>query len=123
MPTVDEHITIATLKEEFGDKVLTLDSKYQPEAAIAYHYSALHWVDAYLAKKCDKHPKNHGIRESWISRESLLKPIYSWYRHLATDSHSARYEGAKFTAQDIKDLKKDLADIKRQIVPIISPPK
>lgn len=113
MPNRDEHIRRAELNEEFGHIVTGLDSKFVYWAVVAFGYSALHWVDAFLAHKLGMHPPNHRARRNSLSTNSFLrKNIYKDYRQVMTDCQDARYEMHPFNKQEVKKTLKYLVSIK-----------
>ncbi|RKX32292.1 MAG: hypothetical protein DRP46_01505 [Candidatus Zixiibacteriota bacterium] len=116
MPTQKQHIKIANINEELGNLILTLENKYQPWAIVAYFYSALHWVDACIAKDYKRDPLNHHKRETYFPINSTLKKIYIEYHQLKSDSESVRYKSIKFNKKSITSIKNNyLGKIKRII--------
>lgn len=118
MPSKSDHIRRAKLNEEFGHHVLKGDQKYAYWAVVAFGYSALHWVDAYIDHKMGLHPRNHGTRLDFVSKDSLLKRhVHNDYRQVMTESQEARYEMHRFTKIDAQQVAADLANIRGHISP------
>jgi len=115
MPKQEEHIKKAKTNEEFGDYVLENAVQYNYWAVVAYHYSALHWVEAYIEKVFRKHCTTHNAREDYISRDSNLRTIYNEYHQLSTDSLNARYKIVRFVDADFTVIKSYLEKIKNKI--------
>lgn len=118
MPSKNQHIKRAYLNEEFAQEILSLDNKFMFWALVAFHYSALHWVDAYLAT-INEHPMSHYIRDKCLSRVSHLRKIYSKYHQLQTDSRDSRYNIHSFKARDISDARDYLYSIKSHLQSVL----
>ncbi len=115
MPNKSEHIKQAMINEEFGIEInKDLNKKYASWAVVTFFYSALHWVDAYLAT-CSYHPADHRSRQSWVSRESKLRKIHTNYRYLEDQSRNARYQLLKHSPKQISNILQRLQDIKNYI--------
>ncbi len=120
MPSKDDHIKRAELNEEFGHFVLQDDRKYAYWAVVAFGYSALHWVDAYLDVKLGIHPRSHGTRLNCLSRDRLLRQhVYGDYRQVMTDCQEARYQMYRFTKSEAQQVAAFLANIRGYISPLI----
>ncbi|HEX5140341.1 MAG TPA: hypothetical protein VFX19_05335 [Dehalococcoidia bacterium] len=84
-------------------------------AAVLTFYSALHYIDSFLATR-GHHPRNHGERRGYISRLGPLREIYPDYRTLESRSRDARYGLLRITpalAQSLLD--RELSDVKHLI--------
>lgn len=114
MPSKNQHIKMAGLNEQFGEEVLSLEKRFNSWAVVAFFYSALHWVDAYLAT-LGYHPPRHVERNDRLRRESILRKIRSDYRHLKTDSVDARYNIRSFRDSEIQLVRGYLETIKAHI--------
>ena len=68
-------------------------------AVTALFFSALHYVDAYLATlgSVGVHPRTHAIRTSLVAKDAVLSSVRVEYEHLKTRSQDARYDLARFT--------------------------
>ena len=62
-------------------------------------YSAMHYVEAYLATT-NQHLRSHMTRDTVLGRDSVLKAIYSEYQDLKYYGYVARYEMHQFTKED-----------------------
>lgn len=105
---------MAGLNEQFGEVVLSQEKRFNSWAVTAFFYSALHWVDAYLAT-LGYHPPRHVERDNFLHRESILRRIHSDYRHLKTDSVDARYNIRSFRDSEIQLLRVYLETIKAHL--------
>jgi hypothetical protein len=118
-PTKDEHRAKAEHNEFLANE---LDNPFWDWAITGLFYSALHYVEAYLATK-GIHFRRHKLRDSWIYRDAALKPIYIDYRELQTESEDARYMEIVpltiFTQGDVQRLEVNLQAIKKVVIPLI----
>jgi len=105
MPTINQHKNKALMNEQLGEKLILEDRKFSQWAIVAYFYSALHWVDAYIAKELNLHPQDHHTRTSCINRISELRTLYAAYRHLQSDSRTVRYDAKSFPSKEISAIK------------------
>lgn len=102
MPSKDAHLKQAchnfSLFQSF-DK-----TQYPDWAATILFYTALHYVDAFLAIH-DQNPGSHVMRDRYIRTVNQLRPLYQSYCFMKNQSHNARYAPpTSFTPQDINDL-------------------
>ncbi|MEJ5226830.1 hypothetical protein [Thermodesulfovibrio sp.] len=77
--------------------------RYPDWAVTGLFYSALHLVEAFLAKK-GIHPEDHKTRLSFIERVKDLKPVFSNYRALYDCSVNARYRMYKFSSEEVQNI-------------------
>ncbi len=115
MPTTPEHKAKADQNEFF---VSTLGNPFWDWAVAGTFYTALHYVEAYLATK-KIHSPSHPVRDSHIQKDNTLKVIYADYRELKDESRAARYDVIPFTQDDVKRLQKNLAAVKNVVAPFI----
>ena len=116
MPSKSEHRAKAEHNERF---VGTLAAPYFDWAVCGTFYTALHYVESYLATK-NIHPQNHTVRLGIVQRDPKLKPVFRDYRELLNESRDARYEPAvTFTAADVTRLAVHLESIKQVVLPLI----
>lgn len=88
MPSRDEHLRQAQHNFEFSQ---SLDSsKYSDWVATGLFYTALHYVDAFLATKWI-HPGRHDLRDEYVARIAELRLISDFYWALKNGSRNARY--------------------------------
>lgn len=104
MPSAKEHLWQANHNEECYDLLIT--SEFLDWAVSCIFYSALHYIDAYLANQ-DYHPQTHDKRTSLVARERVLKKIYREYRWLKDESEGARYRVKRFKQNEVEDLKNE----------------
>jgi hypothetical protein len=119
MPNLQEHLDKAQHNFDFLD---SFDSNqrgnYRGWIVTVYFYTALHYVDAYLANKGYKEFNTHEERKNHIVIfQSDLKPsIYRKYRQLEDDSRNARYSTKQFTRKDVDEVRqKFFQPIKQRI--------
>lgn len=91
MPTQQRRLQQARRNEDLYHHLATVAPTYIDWQITALFYSALHYVDAYLAKH-NVHPSSHAERDRLITMESVLRRIYTAYRDLESYSRDARYE-------------------------------
>ncbi|MBS1823530.1 MAG: hypothetical protein JST61_16420 [Acidobacteria bacterium] len=93
MATSQEHVAKADNNAAFG-KSLDLGSQCNIDWALtALFYSAVHYVDAYLANSGNPpHAYNtHGKRERFVATDSKLKRVNREYMDLKNFGINARY--------------------------------
>lgn len=119
MPSKQDHKTKADGNAAFALS-LNLDSQTRIDwALIVLFYAAMHYVEAYLAAM-SIHLRSHTTRDSYLGRDSNLRPIYAEYQDLKYYGYNARYEVCTFTANDVTDAAaKHFEKIKAQITPLL----
>lgn len=116
MPNKAEHRTRAE-HDEF--LVQNIDNPFFDWKVTGTFYSALHYVDAYLAIQ-NIHPPTHAIRLGLVRTDPKLKPVSMDYRDLLNESRTARYEAATtFSQIDATMARRRLDSIKAAILPHI----
>lgn len=70
---------------------------------VVFFYSALHYVDAFLAKS-DRHPNGHPTRNKLVATTPELQSIYTKYINLYERSREARYTLLQFSQQYVLGL-------------------
>jgi len=119
MPSIDEHIKKATENEAFA-KLLNASSQASINwKLIILFYTALHYVEAYLAKHLRMHLKLHTDRDNWVSKETNLKRIRLEYAHLKYFGFNARYEADQFKENDVNEALTDLAAVEAVLCPLV----
>lgn len=102
MPSKLDHISKAQHNEQFAGKVEQTLSSYRDWALTAYFYSALHYVEAYLATKTPPvHSPDHRARDDEFVRDPVLSQIFAEYSDLKNDSTNARYQVYSVSPIDI----------------------
>ncbi len=116
MPDKAEHRTRAE-HDEF--LVKNIHNPFFDWKVTGTFYSALHYVDAYLATQ-NIHPATHAIRSGLVQTDPKLKSVFRDYRDLLNESRTARYEAATiFNQGDVTAAERRLASIKAAILPLI----
>jgi hypothetical protein len=111
----EEHIAQAEHNEDF---VAEIDNPFFDWKLTGTFYTALQYVDAYLATK-SLHPPDHGERTKYIHADAKFKPILRDYRDLKNESRTARYEPpSTFSQGDITIAQRRLASIKKELLPL-----
>jgi uncharacterized protein (UPF0332 family) len=119
MPSVNEHIQQAEKNERFFNDFDLKNTQFLDWAITALFYSALHYVDAYLATK-SQHPFNHRKRDWRLTKEQKLKNIYSYYVELKNRSEDARYKIVQFPPRFVSSLEvKEFTHVKSHIRSLI----
>ncbi len=119
MPTRDEHVTKAEGNQTFAESIDTTNQTRIDWKLVVLFYTAVHYVEAYLAKALNQHLRSHTTRDSYISRETNLRKIRDPYAHLKFFGYNARYEVSGFTTQDVQDALGYLAQVKALLTPLL----
>ncbi|MGA3129625.1 MAG: hypothetical protein ABSD59_02420 [Terracidiphilus sp.] len=119
MPSKDQHVKKATDNEVFANRLDTNTQASINWKLIVLFYTALHYVEAYLAKALGQHLRVHTTRDSIVSRETHLRAIRTEYAHLKYYGFNARYEADQFTSKDVTDALGYLALVKGKIAPLL----
>jgi hypothetical protein len=82
-------------------------------------YSALHYIDAFLAGK-NVHPMNHKQRDEEIERNGSLSGIYGAYRRLKDLVRAARYEIPNFAPEKLDVARDRLSSINQTSPPTLN---
>lgn len=119
MPSKDQHVKKASENEVFAGRLDTHTQASINWKLIVLFYTALHYVEAYLAKALNQHLHVHTTRDSVVNRETHLRAIRTEYAHLKYFGFNARYEADQFTAKDVADALGYLALVKSKITPLL----
>jgi hypothetical protein len=126
-PTAHEYIEQAAHNAALAAHLRSEKPDYLDWAVTCLFYSALHYVNAYLAFSQKPIPKRHRAtdgspaRLNIIQQDPNLRPIYPHYRHLDDESRDARYELRKPTRKDYDDfLLRQLQEVQNYLVPKIT---
>ena len=115
MPEQSEHIAAAEANTQLATTLLDMSPTW---SIVVTFYSALHWVDAFLATY-PLHPENHVERNYYVGL-SPLAPIFPSYIRLSNHSREARYDLRAFTrAEASQRLTVDLARVRDHIQSLI----
>jgi len=116
LPDKDEHRTRAE-HDEF--LVKNIGNPFFDWQVTGSFYSALHYVDAYLATK-NIHPPTHSVRLGHVRSDARLNLVFRDYRDLLNESRTARYEAATvFNQPDVVSAQRRLDSIKKAVLPHI----
>jgi hypothetical protein len=119
VPTRDEHVEKAEGNEAFAASLPSDSQTASDWTLVILFYAAVHYVEAYLDKHWSIHARSHTTRDKYFGKEANLRKIFSSYSQLKYYGYNARYEVSGFTVADTRDATKDLAEIKKQIVPLL----
>ena len=116
MPTIKDHIEKARHNEKFFSSLDIKTTPFLDWVVNGIFYSALHYVDSYLAIK-GENPGEHRERIGLIQREANLgKPFFYYYMSLKDDSEEGRYNMRVFVPDEIdKDILPLLTKIKTHL--------
>lgn len=120
MPDLATHRQQAAHNHQVSLYLQQVGDTYLDWVVTVMFYTALHLVDQVLAHNASIHPRNHRQRHSAMGQQPDLAPVYRDYRELEHQSRRSRYEGARFTAQEVQRLAIRLDRIERvvrQVVP------
>lgn len=86
-------------------------------------YSALHFIELYLARRKNQHCISHAERNRVYCADPQLKVIYNDYKRLDDWSRDARYgcAGPTFTPMDVLDGYKRFNRIEAYITSVLTP--
>ena len=118
MPDKEEHLKIVNKNFMALSHLTAPDaSKYTDWCTTIIFYMTLHYIQAYLAEKSNKHPTSHLALQSLIENNPNLKSIYSKYRSLEDDSRDARYNGIRLSVYQMRnEILKSFADIQVTVI-------
>jgi len=114
MPDVAVHSRQAKHNKAFLTEFNLIQTAYSDWAVTVMFYTALHLIEAYLATK-DLHPVGHGVRDDYLTKMTVLKPIYQPYRELRHYSEKAHYRGVRLTTDVIGTLSNSLKTIEEHL--------
>lgn len=104
------HIKKAERNEDFFQSNNLGDSTFNEWGIVVLFYSAVHYVDAILAREIRlppeyQHPQDHWQRNTGVAQSLTLKDIYKDYKLLYDRSLDARYYRISFKACVLNNLK------------------
>ncbi len=122
MPDRRNHLRQAGHNEKFINHFELDSTIFLDWVVTGIFYSALHYVEAYLATK-DIHLRKHKARDAYFQKLSDLKRIYRDYRTLKDDSEGARYDLQQFQPQEVHQLfTQEFNTIKNHILRLLPTP-
>jgi hypothetical protein len=106
---INFHIKKAERNEDFFQSNNLRASSFNEWGVVVLFYSAVHYVDAMLAREIRlrrelQHPQEHFERSTGVAQSLTLKAIYSAYKRLHDRSRDARYNCTSFKAGVLSDL-------------------
>ena len=107
LPTESEHLARAEKNEKYCDLLrssIQSSETYRDWEIVGLFYSALHYVDAYLAR-IPFHPRSHGTRNNLVRMTSELRPIHRSYLTLYDRGRDARYELVEISLDRLTGLR------------------
>ena len=110
MPLESQHIDQAERNESCFQSMSGLNPRqFTDWEVITLFYSALHYVEAYLARNGIDHPhsKKHAHRETEMLKHADLDVIVMNYLSLHDYSQNARYEIQSFSEAEVEMLLQD----------------
>jgi hypothetical protein len=114
MPNTAEHWSQGEHNEAFYQGIDK--DVYSDWAATALFYSALHYIDAFLAG-IGIDPGGHDDRDSEVANRKELRPLARQYFRLKNRSRDARYNCGKFHPQELqRSFGNDLSYIRNYLL-------
>lgn len=101
MPTLERHLPQAERNERAADAMASLPERYTEWEVAMLFYSALHYVDAFLATR-GLHPQSHLERKDLVAS---LTNLARYYDILFKRSMNARYHLYQFTPQEVDRIR------------------
>ena len=101
MPELQRHLPQAEKNERLANAMVSLSERYTEWEVTILFYSALHYVDAFLATR-GLHPKDHRERQDLVAD---LTDLARYYEILFKRSMNARYHLYEFTPQEVDRIK------------------
>ena len=111
MPTLQEHLNKAKHNENYYNSFNIDNTPYLDWVVNGIFYSAVHYLDAYLATRTI-HPSKHVERIRYINQDrNLGRHFYvTTYRPLEQHSRAGRYDMIVFTS----------IEVRHDIIPLLS---
>jgi hypothetical protein len=117
MPTEQIHLAQASHNKDLIVYLTAANPGFPDWVITVAFYSAIHLLEAFLAKQLGYHSKSHVTRDSALSKFSQLKPIYVDYSELKNTCWASRYNTlySKWTAPQIQDVLTCLQNIEHHL--------
>ncbi len=116
MPTPKEYMAKAIRNEEFATAISVLAPRSTEWEVVSLFYSALHYMNAYLASE-GHYPTTHWGRRTLVVRLTNLEREYDNLLQLSMD---ARYEVVDFTPEQVDALRGgDFRRLKEAVLALI----
>ena len=118
MPNKNNHLLNAKDNEEFSDFLIS-EGRFIEWAATGFFYSAIHYIEAYMATQ-GIHSGSHRVRDSSVQSDPKLSAIYDDYNELKNDSIQSRYHGHKFPLEEInQDIRPSIEKVRACVLSAI----
>ncbi|HEY8692548.1 MAG TPA: hypothetical protein VIR57_07380 [Chloroflexota bacterium] len=104
MPSADRHRAQARRNARASEDFQGLG--YHDWAVTALFYSAIHWIDAYLAT-LNVHSYGHVQQARYVEQIAPIKPLLRHLSQLQRRSEDARYQLLSFTSSDVDGLRQE----------------
>jgi len=121
MPRDYQHREKAELNEKFAHGLDLTDPTSESWAVVAAFYSALHYVESYLATR-NLHPETHKERFEVIKRDGRLKAAYPDYKFLYSLSLTARYRCTGLQPNPFAQAQPHLEKVKIEVEHLLASP-
>ncbi len=119
--TQEQFLSKAQKNSRFTRKLQASDIHSPEWVVVGAFYSAVHYVNAYLAKTSPRFvPKNHIERNFYVNSVKELKPISRSYPRLSAYAYEARYTIVSFNrgfSQELID--EDLTPIESHLLSLL----
>ena len=100
MPSEAQHLRKADGNQRFAESLNLAQDPNAEWAIVALFYSAVHRVEAVLARDFNLHSTNHEQRKKTMARIGTMRICFPEYSHLETLSRNCRYEAKLFKFND-----------------------
>jgi hypothetical protein len=117
MPTEQVHLAQASHNKDLIVYLNAANPGFPDWVITVAFYSAIHLLEAFLAKQLGYHSTSHVTRDSVLSKFSQLKPIYVDYSELKNTCWASRYNTlySKWTAPQVQDALTSLQNIEHHL--------
>ncbi len=103
-PSRNDHLSKAKRNRDFAYNLPKRDATHIGWALTALFYSALHYVEGYLAG-FSYYVRNHDALKEEIHRNPELRSLYEDYRDLFDYAYNARYRMRNYSEADFEEAK------------------
>lgn len=101
------HLKYAQFCEQFAVWLAAIGGRYLTAwALVLLHYSALHYIDAYLVGVCGIVSLRHMDQDRAIAADRDLQPVGAKYIYLRETSEAARYRMRGFRRTEFQDMRR-----------------
>ena len=117
MVTLEQHLAQADRNERLANIIAALPERFTEWEVTLLFYSALHYVDAFLATQ-ERSPKRHRDRNNLVAS---LTNLGREYQNLFQQSMNSRYHLYTFTPQEVSEIKaEDFDRVKEEVLSLLS---